>query len=367
MIRAALFLLLLPACQPEVACPVQEDGSTKAKVWFLDADGDGAGNPQQPSGSCEPLVNHVQNADDCDDDDADVRPGVTDDTCDGVDNDCDGQVDEQAAQTWYFDADGDGRGGDRTITSCTAPASFVTATGDCDDDDASVTPGATEACDGKDNDCSGAPDEVITATCYADLDDDGHGDPATGQPICGGECPVDRSILADDCDDRDELTWTGAGEQCDGKDNDCVNFTFPDQGANCGWSAPAHMVATGSVYVVIDALQPWADAAETCDGLGYHLLWLDSEAEVTFVRDLLTPAQESDGVWLGLRHEACTAGAGFQRVDPHYEPARCMSPSAWETTALGGEDPAGAVALQAGDLSSITTGEQLAAVCELSR
>ena len=364
LVMALAVLAAVAGCKKEVACPVNADGSTKAGAWYADLDADGAGSPLDPVASCTPPAGHVANADDCDDNDPNVHPGQPDDTCDEVDNDCDGQVDEQGARAWYYDADGDGVGGERTITTCVAPAQFAATGADCDDADPDVAPGLAEICDGKDNDCSGGAGETVTATCYADLDDDGHGDPASARPICSGACAAGESVLSDDCDDHDPMTWTGAGEQCDGKDNDCVGFTFPDQGADCGWTEPAHSVATGSVYVVLDQNLTWADAADTCDSLGYRLLWVDSEGEATFVRGLLSEAERTAGAWTGVRWEACTAGAGFERVDTHYEPQRCAAPSAWETGLLSGTS--GAATLTGSGLPTRATGTLLHAVCEVS-
>ena len=80
---------------------------------------------------------YSENQGDCDDNDAQVNPGATE-IEDGIDNDCDGDIDEG------FDIDGDG---------------YTVGQGDCDDNDAQVNPGATEIEDGIDNDCDGDIDE----------------------------------------------------------------------------------------------------------------------------------------------------------------------------------------------------------------
>ncbi|MBU0991911.1 MAG: putative metal-binding motif-containing protein [Proteobacteria bacterium] len=83
--------------------------------------------------------------DDCDDSDKEIFPGNTE-VCDGKDNDCDGQIDEGL----YEDADGDGY---YTGTSCASPS------GDCNDNDDTIYPGATEIeNDGIDQDCDGKDD-----------------------------------------------------------------------------------------------------------------------------------------------------------------------------------------------------------------
>ena len=87
--------------------------------------------------------------------------------CNGVDDDCDGTVDEDAtdAQTWFVDADGDGHGVDGTgVTSCDAPPGRAMFAGDCDDTDPAVRPGATEICNLVDDDCDGTIDDA-SPTC----------------------------------------------------------------------------------------------------------------------------------------------------------------------------------------------------------
>ncbi|MEZ4739086.1 MAG: MopE-related protein [Flavobacteriales bacterium] len=81
--------------------------------------------------------------------------------CDGIDNDCDGDVDEDFI--WYTDADGDGFGDDATgVFNCTAPPNTVNVGGDCDDSNPDVHPGANEICDGLDTNCDGITDVQLT-------------------------------------------------------------------------------------------------------------------------------------------------------------------------------------------------------------
>lgn len=139
-------------------CNDADPDQTPETLWFLDADGDGFGDAARQIASCVPQEGLVEVVGDCDDADAGSFPGA-EETCDGVDNDCDGAVDNAAtdAASLFLDADGDGYG-DSAISACEGSEGTVAQGGDCDDADPAISPGAAERCDAIDNDCDGVVD-----------------------------------------------------------------------------------------------------------------------------------------------------------------------------------------------------------------
>ena len=180
------------------------DGTTDEDfLWYTDADGDGWGDQTTEQVLCVPPGNgFVQLAGDCNDNNANVNPDMIDPcgTADGIDNNCDGTADEGDLLSWFPDLDNDGFGNtDPPVIACTAPANHVLVDGDCDDTNNAVFPGATEVCDGLDNDCDGNTDEEFL--WYTDADGDGFGNDATAQPSC---VPVPGAVqVGGDCDDTD--------------------------------------------------------------------------------------------------------------------------------------------------------------------
>ena len=113
-----------------------------------------------------------------------VVPGSPrEEVCDAVDNDCDGEVDEDAfdAPFWYADMDNDTFGDPETLErSCDQPAGFVADGSDCNDADGTIHPGAMDICNGVDDNCNGIIDEDFDCLI----------------PVCTGAPSTDPGVLA---------------------------------------------------------------------------------------------------------------------------------------------------------------------------
>lgn len=162
-------------------------------TFYFDADADGYGDPTEPALGCEAPAGYVANNEDCNDASALQRPG----------------------QLWYPDLDGDGYGrrGASPLVQCLRPAGhkaaeeLVAIDADCDDAVAAVNPGATETCNGLDDNCNDATDEGVLTVFYRDADTDGYGDPSISILSC--TIPAGYVFNADDCNDADHLEKPG--------------------------------------------------------------------------------------------------------------------------------------------------------------
>jgi MYXO-CTERM domain-containing protein len=215
-------------------CDSMTDESLPVSAFYKDNDADGYGSMASGTamacGAAQAGAGFVADGTDCNDALATVHPGATE-TCNGADDDCDTMGDEGLPTTTYYrDADGDSFGSlaSGTVAACSparAGAGYVPDNTDCNDGAAAVHPGATEMCNGTDDDCDTTADDGLPSmSYYRDGDGDGHGSSSSGmRTACSAQAAgagyVDRNT---DCDDSDPNVSPSAQEVCDnGKDDNC--------------------------------------------------------------------------------------------------------------------------------------------------
>jgi MYXO-CTERM domain-containing protein len=200
-------------------CDGQTDEGTTITV-YRDADGDGFGTPSNTISACAQGGGYVLDDTDCNDASAAVNPSATE-TCNSIDDNCDGQTDEGAiGPTWYADADADTYGNAASsVQRCTAPAGSVASSTDCNDANNAIHPGATEVCNGVDDNCNGTADEGVGTAYYADADADTYGNLADVVYSCSAV--AGRVTNSTDCDDTRAAVHPGVAEACNGRDDDC--------------------------------------------------------------------------------------------------------------------------------------------------
>ena len=248
-----------------------EDEAIDVATWYADVDSDGFGDLASTDIDCDQPTGFVADATDCDDSQAEVNPDA-DETCNGQDDDCDGDTDEDEAidvVTWYADDDDD-KFGDPTSSTidCDQPLGFVADDTDCDDDDDAQHPGADELCNDEDDDCDGDIDEdsaTDVLTWYADTDGDTYGDAASSDIDC--DQPTGFVADATDCDDSDATQHPSADERCNGEDDDCDGTTDEDSAVDVAtWYADTDGDTYGDpASADIDCDQPTGFVADASD------------------------------------------------------------------------------------------------------
>jgi hypothetical protein len=182
---------------------VDEPGSLKCQQYFLDVDEDNFGEAADVLCLCEPDGSYTASkSGDCGPDNDQVFPGQIE-VCNGLDDNCDDDVDEG-----FEDSDGDG------VADCADI-----------DDDGDLVPDEIDNCPELAN-----PEQL-------DLDDDGMGN------ACDDDIDGDGSLNPDDCAPLEPLRAPGMDEVCDGLDNDCNGDVDDGLGeTSCGLGICAHTV-----------------------------------------------------------------------------------------------------------------------------
>jgi hypothetical protein len=214
-------------------------------------------------------------------------PGT--ETCNGVDDDCDGATDEGLGTTTC------GEGACRvTVQNCVngSPQTCI------------PDPPGLESCNGADDDCDGETDEGDATGCtayYTDSDGDGFG---TGAPICRCSRPVGTTPALGDCNDADPAVHPGAAEACNGRDDDCDGTT--DTGGTClaFSNVPQDLVWKASAVTVVSASGIIHTETGKIDGL--------RDAGTGVINGILfTPVTQTNGPTLGVfAFRALTVNAG---------------------------------------------------------
>lgn len=188
--------------------------------FYRDFDGDGHGRETLPRLFCagDAPEGYAPFGDDCDDNRDTTFPGATE-YCNLRDDDCDGEVDDDAIPVEQFpDADGDGfyspaeRESGESFVGCVPTEGWAADPGDCAPNDELRNPGAEEVCNLLDDNCDGRVDERVRPICgvgwcrressTCSLDACIPGDPT--EEVC--------NLLDDDCDGAvdEQVTCEGA-------------------------------------------------------------------------------------------------------------------------------------------------------------
>jgi len=368
-----------------------ENSAFDVSTWYADSDDDGYGDSDSTITACSQVVGTVADNTDCDDADSEVNPAATE-LCNSKDDDCDGETDEGYG---LGDVCSDGDGVclvDGTYDSCSEDglsavcsaeedldqqldsevcnglddtcdgtidegcdddsdgycddgmvvgSGAACTSGDCNDDDADVSPEATEVCNGEDDDC----DEETDEGC--DDDSDGYCDEAmlfgAGAECESGDCddsdaeiyPTKEEVCTtsydDNCDDDTEFMLDGVTPACDS----CANALELE----CGVEYEIGMATEPNASNAIDTYQCWtkfgAKTLTTTFSGKEVVIVPDAEAGTTFSLQILT---SGTGTIAARLNSSCEPDEGTSAVTAYKEGSAIYDGTcaAYGTTSVSG-------------------------------
>ncbi|MFY8079043.1 MAG: MopE-related protein [Flavobacteriales bacterium] len=192
-------------------------------TYYADSDGDGFGNPNASLSACSPPAGYVTNNGDCNDANAQVKPGAVE-LCNLIDDNCNGQINEGLVfVNYYIDTDQDGFGAGAATNSCTPIfGNYVTNNLDCNNNNASIRPNAIEICNSIDDNCNNLIDDGLTfVNYYIDADGDGYG--AGNATNSCSNLGAGYATNNTDCNNFNADIRPNAIESCNGIDDNCNN------------------------------------------------------------------------------------------------------------------------------------------------
>ena len=285
--------LIFPGA-PETCNSIDEDCDGVADndpinplTWYYDNDGDLRGDPNTSTQSCTQPIGYVSNSNDCNDTEALAWTSASE-VCDGVDNDCDGGIDENVTNTFYRDLDVDGYGSvSQSVEACTVPFGYVANANDCNDSCSTCYPGSAESCDGVDNNCDGSIDEINSTNCvdyYQDLDGDGFGN-SNSFCQCGPVGYYDTTVTGDCFDNgtNDVITYPGAA----------FNTSSTPRGDNGTYDFDCDGQVTKEYSGSKDCDINWVGSFQSCSA-GW-----DGNGDCGVTDTYATSCSEDDGPWWG--------------------------------------------------------------------
>jgi hypothetical protein len=283
------------------------------EVFYADTDNDGYGNPMDSIIACFAIPGYTYDYSDCNDTSAAINP-MANELCNNIDDNCDG-ITSDPIHTYYLDFDHDGFGSfSDSIFSCEPIAGYAINHTDCNDLDTLINPGTSEICNGVDDDCNGAADNVLIEY-YLDNDSDGF----AGTPELIASCimPSGYASSLADCDDEQPSVFPGTVDICNGIDDNCNAAIDENQ------LYPVATVSGSTEICMYDTLLLTA----LPDTLGLAFQWTLNNTAIVGATNNQYLCTEGGDYAVMVSNGICMATSSIKVITVHSPPVVTVTPS----------------------------------------